>query len=81
MEGFSGFRQIVEAPKHFFSSLLGPFQRRQGLGPRACCLAELLGFFRLRSCRAFLTSQNGIGRLVPEIAQSGTVTNGKESDR
>ena len=60
---------------------LGTFQRRQGLGQRACCLAELLKFLGLQSCRDFLTSQNGIGRLASEIAQSGTVTNGKEQDR
>ena len=57
------------------------FQHLQGLGPRACCLAELLKLLGLQSCRDFLTSQNGIGRLVAEIAQSGTVTNGKEQDR
>ena len=59
----------------------GTFQRRQGLGPKAYCLAELLKFLRLQSCRDFLTSQNGIGKLAPEIAQSGTVTNGEEQDR
>jgi len=59
----------------------GTFQRRQGLGPKAYCLAELLKFLGLQSCRDFLTSQNGIGRLASEIAQSGTVTNGEEQDR
>ncbi|MEY3307122.1 MAG: hypothetical protein RLZZ413_1160, partial [Pseudomonadota bacterium] len=47
----------------------------------ACCLAELLKFLGLQSCHDFLTSQNGIGRLVSDIAQSGTVTNGEEQDR
>jgi len=54
------------------------FQQLQGLGPRACRLAELLKLLGLQSCRDFLTSQNGIGRLVSEIAQSRTVTNGEE---
>jgi len=54
------------------------FQHLQGLGPRACCLAELLRLLGLQSCRDFLTSQNGIGRLVSEIVQSGTMINGEE---
>lgn len=54
------------------------FQHLQGLGPRACCLAELLKLLGLQSCRDFLTSQNGIGRLVSEIVQSGTMINGEE---
>lgn len=57
------------------------FQHLQGLGQRACCLAELLKLLGLQSCRDFLTSQNGIGRLVSEIVQSGTMINGEEQDR
>jgi hypothetical protein len=57
------------------------FQHLKGLGPRACCLAELLKLLGLQSCRDFLTSQNGIGRLVSEIVQSGTMINGEEQDR
>ena len=57
------------------------FQHLQGLGPRACCLAELLKLLGLQSCRDFLTSQNGIGRLAPQVTQSRMVNNGEEQDR